>query len=860
MQTRLNALLPELGATLESLAEDERAALGPDMDARALLDRRSAVTDEILTRIWQTCLPDREDLALVAVGGYGRRELFPQSDIDLLILLQRDDVCDVGIHDFLHGLWDLKLHVGHSVRTLNECRNEGMADITVATNYMDARLLAGSRALFRQFRSGIRDESFWPPPAFLKAKLAEQQARHAKYEDTGFKIEPNVKESPGGLRDIQTVRWIAARLNGAASLAEMHEVGLLTDTEFRSLEANFQRLARIRIALHLSQQRPEERLLLAYQKELAGQFGYQSDEDGNLAVECFMQAYFRAVTETERLNGLLMQMFEERLAADGDTAPRVISPRFVVRNGFLETRDAQVFMRSPTALFEVFLLLARHPELRGVSAATIRQLRANLSVIDEGFRGNAMARRLFMEILQSPRGVFSALRRMNRFGVLAAYIPEFSAIVGRMQFDLYHLYTVDEHTLFVIRNLRRFSVPELADEHPLGHSVFQRIDQPCLLYLAALFHDIAKGRGGDHEELGAIDAEAFCSAHGLAPEDTALVAWLVREHLTMSFTAQRRDIDDPEVVTAFAQKVGSPRRLDYLYLLTMADIRATNPKLWTSWRDNLLCRLYRSTRDYFERGQQPIGQMLDETREETLALAREASLDMAALSGWLDSLPEEYFLRYYPSEILRHARLVLDPSDRRVEIQPDPQSHTTQLLVYSPLHPALFTQLAARVDQERLNVQGANLTIARNGWMLIEFFVLDRDGQPITDPWLLDSLRGRLMDAIDHPEVPLPPLKRRPARDLKPFSVPTEICFSRDEARARTCLQVTTKDRPGLLARLADALWRADVHLLHARISTLGERVEDAFFIVDESGRPVEDKDRQQRLRDMLLGSLDEDD
>lgn len=860
MRTETSDLLLQCREALDDLARAERAALGPEMDVRALLVRRSAATDEILSRIWEACLPGRSDLALVAVGGYGRAELFPQSDIDLLILLQRDDVCDVGIHDFLHALWDIKLHVGHSVRTLAECRQEGMADITVATNYMDARLVAGCEPLFRQFRAGIRDEAFWPPPAFAEAKLAEQQIRHAKYEDTGFKIEPNVKESPGGLRDIQTVRWIAARLSGAGSLADMHEIGLLTDSEFRSLEANFQHLARIRFALHLLQGRPEERLLLAYQKELAGQFGFESDQDGNLAVECFMQDYFRAVTETERLNGLLMQMFQERLGNTPDTPATSISPRFTVRNGFLETRDAQVFMRSPTALFEVFLLLARHPELRGVSASTIRQLRANLSVIDEGFRGNATARRLFMEILQSPRGVFSALKRMNRFGVLAAYIPEFAAIVGRMQFDLYHLYTVDEHTLFVIQNLRRFSVAELADEHPQGHAVFARIDQPWLLYLAALFHDIAKGRGGDHEELGAIDAENFCTAHGLAPEDTTLVAWLVREHLTMSFTAQRRDIDDPEVVTAFARQVGSPRRLDYLYLLTMADIRATNPKLWTSWRDNLLSRLYLSTRDYFERGHQPIDEMLEETRMQTLTLARGASLDMKMLSGWMDSLPEEYFLRYAPSEILRHARLVLDPAGRRVEIQPDPQSQSTQLLAYGPMHPALFTQLAARIDQERLNVQGANLTIARNGWMLIEFFVLDRDGQPITDPWLLESLRVRLLDAVKHPDVPLPPLKRRPARDLQPFSVPTQICFSRDEGRARTCLQVTTKDRPGLLARLADALWRADMHLLHARISTLGERVEDAFFIVDESGRPVEDEARQQRLREMLLGSLEDDD
>ncbi|HDJ85646.1 MAG TPA: [protein-PII] uridylyltransferase, partial [Chromatiales bacterium] len=589
-------LLPACRDALDRAREDLAAQFAAGAPVRELVHKQARLIDRLLEYAWHRLLPGAgADLALVAVGGYGRGELHPASDIDLLILVADDAARErhrAAIEQFLTLLWDLGAEVGHSVRSVEECVDEARRDITVATNLMEARLLAGPQALFTALRAATGPDRVWPGRAFFAAKWNEQQARHRKFHDTAYNLEPNIKEGPGGLRDIQMVGWVAKRHFGAATLHDLVGHGFLTEAEYRALIEGQDHLWRIRFALHLLTGRREDRLLFDHQVPLARRFGFR-DTDANLAVEQFMQHYYRTVMDLSRLNEMLLQLFQEAiLYADDRDEPLVINRRFQSRKGFIEVRHPKVFEQYPFALLEVFLLLQQHAELKGVRASTIRLIRDNRDRIDDRFRGDLRARSLFMEILRQPRGVTHDLRRMNRYGVLAAYLPAFSNVVGRMQYDLFHTYTVDEHTLFVVRNLRRLTVPEFAAELPLCSRIMRDLPKPELLYIAALFHDIAKGRSGDHCELGAADAQEFCRDHGLGAYDTRLVCWLVRNHLLFSLTAQRRDISDPQVIHEFAATLGDHVHLDYLYLLTIADIRATNPGLWNSWRRALLQELH----------------------------------------------------------------------------------------------------------------------------------------------------------------------------------------------------------------------------------------------------------------------------
>ncbi|OGT18655.1 MAG: [protein-PII] uridylyltransferase, partial [Gammaproteobacteria bacterium RBG_16_57_12] len=558
---------------------------------------RAELVDQLLLQAWQYHLPNAEDLALVAVGGYGRGELHPGSDIDIMILLpqERHAAPGEGIERFLTFLWDIGLEVGHSVRTLAECIEQGASDITIATNLMESRRLYGSRALYQQMCAATGPDSIWPSRAFFEAKWREQISRHHKFNDTAYNLEPNIKEGPGGLRDIQMIGWVAKRHFGAATMHDLVNHGFLTESEYHQLGNGQNFLWKIRFALHTITGRREDRLLFDHQRHLAQLFGYQ-DSNHRMAVEHFMKDYYRTIMELARLNEMLLQLFQEEiLYADEIAKPAPINGRFQSRKGFIEACHQEVFKRYPFALLEIFLVSQQNPALKGIRAGTIRLMRNHRYLIDDNFRNDLRCKTLFMEILRQPHGVTRELRRMNRYGILAAYLPEFGTIVGQMQHDLFHVYTVDEHTLFVLRNLRRFSVLEYAHEFPMCSSIFQRVPKTELLYIASLYHDIAKGRGGDHSELGAIDAEAFCVRHNLSGYDARLVAWLVRSHLLMSTTAQRKDLSDPAVIHEFASTVGNQSRLDYLYLLTVADIRATSPKVWNSWKDALLIELYNAT-------------------------------------------------------------------------------------------------------------------------------------------------------------------------------------------------------------------------------------------------------------------------
>ena len=861
-----------LARQLDAFNEHWPEALAGETEARAFITEVTARVDSALRLLWQERLEDLP-CALLAVGGYGRGEMFVHSDIDVMVLTA-DHQHDEAVQAFLYTLWDTGLSIGYAVRSLEECI-EAAEDPTIYTSLLEARLVAGDNALFERLDRAIRDASAFPARWFFAAKLDEQRDRYEAHDNVGTKIEPHIKEGPGGLRDIHTIRWLANRIDGAPTFAAMHRAGLLRDDEYRALERAEILLSQIRIGLHGLAERAEERLLLTHQKTLATTFGYQGEQDGNLAVERFMQHFFRATIEVERLSRLLIQQWRERLYPEILEPVERLNPRFIKRGQLIETRDAQVFMRSPTAILELFLLLAEHPELEGMTAATARQLRANLSVIDSGFRANRHAKHLFMRLLRAERGVYLALRNMNLTGALAAYIPAFAPIVGLMQFDLFHAYTVDTHTLLVIRNLRRPALPEYRDENPTAADAFSRIPRPQVLYLAGLFHDIAKGRGGDHALLGAVDAREFARSHGLPREDVDLVGWLVEQHLTLSFTAQRQDIEDPEVIRRFAGLVGSPERLDYLYLLTVADIRATNPQLWNSWRDSLLRRLFDLTHQHFAEGVRSTAQIVRETRRDANRQGSSEGMDAAKLAAWLSGMPEEYFLRNEIDNILRHSRVAIDADLPALTINDDPEHQATQILILAQNHPALFAHVVAGIDREGLNVQSANITVIprplviesglnaidfagnreqlpESELILLEFFVLDRQGRPMNDPGAIEALHDRLRQVIHHPDRALSVTRRRTPAQLSSLDVDTEIEFIPDVARARTMIQVLAKDRPGLLADLSDTLWRMGAILLHARIATLGERAEDAFFVVDQNGHPINDREHQQAIAEAL--------
>ncbi|HSG12189.1 MAG TPA: [protein-PII] uridylyltransferase [Gammaproteobacteria bacterium] len=808
-----------------------------------LLAARSWLVDRVLHYCWSHFMgSDADTPALVAVGGYGRSELMPGSDIDLMLLMPDTVTADINskAEALLTFLWDIRLEVGHSVRTIADCVEQSLADITVVTNLMESRLLAGSRQLYSDMLAATAPDKLWNSREFFEAKLNEQHKRHHKYHDTGYNLEPNIKEGPGGLRDIQMITWVTKRHFGTASLEELVERGFLTQPEYQTLVEGRDLLWKTRFALHTLTGRTEDRLLFDYQRTLAEQAGYHNDGE-TLGVEAFMRVYYRTIMKLSRLNEMLLQLFhEEILTPEGPGEPVALNKRFQARNGYLEAVNAGIFSYNPMALLEMFLVLAQHPELKGVRADTIRAIRTHRDLIDDKFRNDLRARSLFMEIIRQPHGVTHELRRMNSYGVLAAYLPAFGRIVGLMQYDLFHTYTVDEHILRVVRNLRRFTVHEFATEFPLCSHVISTIPKPELLYIAGLFHDIAKGRGGDHSELGKVDAREFCERHDLSEYDTNLVIWLVEQHLLMSATAQQQDIDDPVVVNRFARTVNDTIRLDYLYLLTVADIRATNPAMWNNWKDALLKQLYYNTRRALQRGlQDPL------QRSEQIQSVKAAALDL--LGGgkypaiW-EQLEDEYFLRHVPAQIAAHTRL-LEQHDRDsgclVNVEPDSERGGTEIFIYTRPQQRLFSRITSVIEQLGLNVVDAGMVTMQDQNILETFHVLEADGQPVTGDLRMSEINATLKHAIDNEADHDLHVSRRLPRTHKHFPIKTHIAFRQDLDDQRTIMELITADRPGLLSRVGRAFADCGIRLWNAKIATLGSRAEDFYYITDLNSKPL---------------------
>jgi [protein-PII] uridylyltransferase len=874
LESRISNDTSPVFAARELLRESYNAdaeAFRQGADVRALVHARANTIDKVLRLIWNRYPFSRSsDIALVAVGGYGRGELHPHSDIDLLILTRHgiEEAWQDDLGAFVTLLWDLKLDIGHSVRSMEECLSSARQDITILTNLLETRTIAGPDGLRAELSELVYSDEVSSDRDYFLAKREEQQQRHKKYGDTEYNLEPNVKGSPGALRDIQTIGWITKRHFGLQNIADLTRFSILTEEEHQILHQGETFLWQLRYGLQLIADRNENRLLFDHQRALAEMLGYK-DEGKRLGVELMMQSYYRTVLALAELADVILQYYDEAIIGEGsEDEIRPLNKRFQIRNLYIEAINNQVFAYAPYAIMEIFVLMAQHPEIKGIRATTIRSLRAHRHLIDDAFRSDLAVTTLFMELLRTPHALDQTLSAMKKYNVLGRYLPEFGQIIGQMQHDLFHIYTVDAHTMRVIRNMARLNSTDVRNEYPLASRLIHRLPKLETLFIAGLYHDVAKGRGGDHSELGAIDAEAFCERHHLSERDTQLVSWLVENHLLMSMTAQRKDISDPDIIQAFARAMPSQAHLDYLYILTVCDISATNPKLWNTWRASLLRQLYIEAKRALRRGTDtPVDRQawIRATREEARQILHAQNMTDEQIDPIWETVDEDYFLQdstvdiaWQTAAIIRHG----DNPDPLVLIRDTrggPTDGYSQIIIYMKDRVALFAATTAVLEQLNLNIVDARINSSEGPHSISSYVVLDEQGQPLgVDPARKERVRKRLIEELDDPEDYPDIIHRRTPRQLKHFAFPTEVTFSNDTINQRTVMEVITPDRPGLLARIGQVLLEHRVRLTNAKIATLGERVEDVFFITDEHGEPLRDPGVCQALQQDLCKMLDD--
>jgi [protein-PII] uridylyltransferase len=825
---------PAAGARWKSRLTEQRAALRQryleNHSASELLRRHRQLIDTQLIAVWRH-LEMPADIALVAVGGYGRGQLFPCSDIDLLVLLPApaNDDLQLKLEQFVGLLWDIGLEVGHSVRTVGECAALATQDITIQTSLLEARLLTGQRKLFRQFEKEF--ERTLDPPQFAKAKLLEQEQRHARYQDSN--LEPNLKEVAGGLRDLHNILWISKAAGIGTRWSDLVKRMVITRREATQLRKSEALLANLRIRLHYLAQRREERLVFDVQTALATQMGFR-DTVHRRASEHLMQYFYRTAKDVSQLNTIVLQNLGTQIFPPRSRATQPINERFHIRNELLEACDEGLFRREPEALLEAFGLLQQHPQLKGMTAETLRALWRASNLINPGFRRAPVNRRMFMQILRSPDRVVRELKRMNEYGILGRYIAAFGRVVGQMQHDLYHIYTVDVHILNVVRNLRRFAVPELAHEFPLCSRLMSDFERPEVLYLAGLFHDIAKGRGGDHSALGKVDALRFCREHGLSREDGELVAWLVEHHLVMSATAQKKDLTDPDVIDGFAVIARDDRHLAALYLLTVADIRGTSPKVWNGWKAKLLEDLFWLTHRRLSGDARTLESSLQLRQDAVRAKLRLYAINDQAADKFWSQLDVSYFLRHDVDEIAWHTRLLnyrVDSPEPVIKARLSPAGEGLHVMIYVRDQKDLFARICSFFERISYSIVEAKIYTTRHGYALDSFQILDPNNKRPQYRDLIGYIEYELAQRLVA-QAPLePPMQGRVSRQLRNFPITPEVTIAPDERGLYKILSVIAGDRPGLLSRIARCLVDYKINLHTAKINTLGDRAEDVFLI-----------------------------
>ncbi len=796
-----------------------------------VLKGRAKLVDGVIQRLWSACSMPPE-AALIAVGGYGRGELYPCSDVDILILLaeQPDGSLQSRLSTLVGALWDVGLEIGHSVRTVEECLDASASDITVQTNLLEARLLTGNAGLFDDFARHYRE--MLDVRTFFKAKQLEQEQRYTRYNDTPYSLEPNCKESPGGLRDLQMLGWISRAAGLGRNWRELARRRLLTGEEASDLRSVERFLQHVRIRLHYLTGRSEDRLLFDHQEKLARIMGIEATA-AKRASEVFMQRYYLTAKKVTQINTILLQNYGTEIFPDRGGPAITINARFQAVRELLDIRSEQIFERTPSALLECFLLLQQHSELKGMTARTLRAVWLNRNRINAAFRADPANRALFLQILQQKRGIVHEFRRMNQYGILSRYLPPWRKILCQMQHDLFHVYTVDQHILMVLRNVRRFTMSEHAHEYPLMTRLILGFERNWLLYVAALFHDIAKGRGGDHSKLGMEDAREFCEDHGLSPEDTELVVWLVEHHLTMSQYAQKEDTSDPEVIRRFADIVANERRLTALYLLTHADIRGTSPKVWNGWKGKLLEDLFFSTQRLLRGAtpQQALG--LDDRQEDARRLLRYHGLRSGVEEALWAQLDAVYFMRHSAEEIAWHTRLLYfrpEADDPVVKARVSDEEHGVQVMVFTRDQKDLFVRLTGFFGRMGFTILDAKVHTTRHGYAL-DSFILQDPGQAAPYRDIVSLIEHDLTERLRKPLAPERPSSGRLSRQVKHFPITPTVSIRPDDAGKHYILSLMAADRPGLLFDVAEVLANYGISLQTAKIATLGERVEDTFLM-----------------------------
>ncbi len=838
---------------------------------REIVNTRSNLIDEALIFLWQHAELDQTELGLFAVGGYGRREMLPYSDVDIMILAEDEISAEQEqlISTFISSLWDVgNFKPGISVRTIRNCVEEASNDLTVATALIEARLITGNPQLARWPRRIVAQT--WTDQTFFDAKMAEQAKRYVQHNNTESNLEPDIKNAPGGIRDINQIGWIAKRHFRVNRIYDLVHLGFISEFELGVLEEAESFLWEIRHHLHRLTKRDENRLLFDYQREIAAKFGYVREEDQhqNYPIEQFMKRYYRTAQQVSTLNEMLLAYFSESVITprlpNYERQIEEINNNFKLVDGKLAVQHHKVFAENPSAILEIFYLLATRPEIEGIRARTLRLLTLAAKRIDQSFRENPVHQALFMAIIRSPHCLYDTLVSMKRYGVLGKYIPAFGQITGLMQYDLFHIYTVDAHTLLLLRNLNRFKAPEFAKDFPVVSSVFQRLIRPDIVFLAALFHDIAKGRGGDHSELGATDAVAFCRAHGFSERECQLVAWLIQNHLLMSLTAQKKDISDPDVVQAFAEKLGDMEHLDYLYTLTVADINATNPKLWNSWRASLMRQLYTHARDVIRTGLgRPVNyQMLIEDTKFAASELLVEEFSLAEVEKVWHELGDDYFLKESADEIAWHTRAILQHGNNPAPLvlmraHRKSAQDAVQIFIYTQDQPNLFATTVAVLDRMDLDVQDARIITATKAFSLDTYVVLDRFGTLLTDPEREDMVIHALVSALSASDQYPGLMQRRIPRQLRHFDVENTVDITLNAALQQNMVEISTLDQPGLLARVGGLFMMQGLDIHSARIATLGERAEDIFFVTKKDGTPMND-DETHQFAAQLKSALDE--
>jgi len=850
---------------------NESYRLGGDIGS--LVRFRARLIDALIQELWCSLSEKREhsDLALVAVGGFGRGELHPYSDVDVLLLLaksadaERQDL----IAKFVALLWDCGLNPGHSVRTLKECVQAAKDDVTIMTSILESRVLLGSTELHEQLLDKTSARHMWPPEKFFSAKWDEQRERYQSLSGPDHSLEPNIKTSPGGLRDIQTIIWIARRFWGVGDIQALIDKDFLNTAEAISFREGLEFLWRVRYALHVEADTLEDRLLFEHQLKIAEMLGYDTD-DSNLAVEKFMESYYRCVTRLSVINDVLIQHIDEQVASASKPQQAVLlNERFHVRNGYIDIIDESMFKASLTPMLEVFVLMAEHSSILGIGASTIRMIRNYREKIDDSFRESPEATELFMRLLSSGYQVPKQLKRMRQYGVLSSYIPAFAQIVGRMQFDLFHIYTVDVHTLEVVQNVYDFAYKGSQQDYILAAKIINGNMRIEILYLAALFHDIAKGRGGDHSTLGAQDVRAFAARHNLGPVETSGIAWLVENHLLMSSVSQKQDLSDPDVIREFCRQVGSRTRLDYLFVLTVADIQGTNPELWTSWRASLLRQLYAAATRAFRRGlENPVNKsdLIAAKQNNASRLLQQKNVDIEAARALWQKQNDEYFLRETVDNVATMTEKILNRSnvdEPIIVIRPSydfsAEEPITMISIYHKLVENRFSFITLAMEELNLNIYDARLLLAGDGMTLDTYYVLDLNQQSIPEGGALEKkIYDKLLHVITSADDRWFESEKPVSRRLRSFSWPAQTSFSNDEANGFSVLEVIAPDRPGLLTVVGQVFFEHKLRLHSAKISTLGERVEDVFFVTDRKDQLITDPLKIELIQEDLRAALDE--